>query len=196
MWDEWVFIDTVAGAARLDFDTQRTTQAGAILRGSRDGNELFGSVSAGLDLQRGEWAFSPYGRVQMVNATLGGYAEAGAPEAALRFGQHSINQTTGVVGFVGSYRLVLDAGVLEPTFRGEYHWSLRRSGTASLGYAVGSDVLPYQVMLTGYDDHRAVGAVGMRWITLSGWNFAVEIERAGSDASASTGVRLGASGKF
>ena len=192
----WVFVDAVAGAARLDFDTQRTTAAGSTLRGSRDGDQLFGSVSVGLDLQRGEWAFSPYGRLQAVTATLGEYAESGDVATALRFARHSVNQTTGVLGMVGNYRLVLDAGVLEPTVRGEYHWSLRRSGMASLGYATGVGELPYQVMLSDFDDHRAIGALGLRWITLGGWNFAVEVEGSTSDAGTTTGLRIGANGKF
>ena len=192
----WVFVDAVAGAARLDFDTQRTASAGSTLRGSRDGDELFGSVSVGLDLQRGEWAFSPYGRLQAVTARLGEYAETGDAATALRFARHSFNQTTGVVGMVGNYRIVLDAGVLEPTFRGEYHWSLRRSGVASLGYATGPGEMPYEVMLSAFDDHRAVGSVGLRWITLGGWNFVLEVEGSTSDAGSSTGLRIGANGKF
>ena len=139
---------------------------------------------------------SPYGRLQAVSATLGGYSEVGDAATALRFARHSINQTTGVMGLVGNYRLYLDAGVLEPTFRGEYHWSLRRSGLAKLGYASGSAETPYQVMISSFDDHRAVGAVGLRWITLGGWNFAVEVEGSTSDGGSSTGVRFGANGKF
>lgn len=192
----WVFVDAVAGAARLDFDTERKTQAGSTLRGSRDGDELFGSVSVGLDLQADEWALSPYGRVQAVTATLGQYAETGETATALRFARHSVNQTTGVLGVVGHYRVELDAGVLEPTIRGEYHWSLRRSGVASLGYATSSGELPYQVMLSAFDDHRAFGAVGLRWITVGGWTFAVEVEGSTSDAGTTTGLRIGANGKF
>ena len=67
---------------------------------------------------------------------------------------------------------------------------------ASLGYATGVGELPYQVMLSDFDDHRAIGALGLRWITLGGWNFAVEVEGSTSDAGTTTGLRIGANGKF
>ena len=193
--NDWVFVDAVAGAARLDFDTTRTI-ASAILRGSRTGDELFGSVSAGLDLRGGDWAFSPYGRVQAVTATLGEYAEDGDAATALHFARHAINQTTGVVGFVGNYRLELDGGVLEPTLRGEYHWSLRRSGVANLGYATGMADMPYQVMLSAFDDHRTVGAIGLRWTTENRWIFSLDLERLFSASGDSTAIRVGGTGSF
>ena len=101
-----------------------------------------------------------------------------------------------IVGFVGNYRLELDGGVLEPTLRGEYHWSLRRSGVANLGYATGMADMPYQVMLSAFDDHRTVGAIGLRWTTENRWIFSLDLERLFSASGDSTAIRVGGTGSF
>ena len=85
---------------------------------------------------------------------------------------------------------------MEPTLRGEYHWSLRRSGVANLGYATGMADMPYQVMLSAFDDHRTVGAIGLRWTTENRWIFSLDLERLFSASGDSTAIRVGGTGSF
>ena len=139
---------------------------------------------------------SPYGRVEAMSTRLSEYAEQGDQAKALRFAAQNLEQVTGVVGLRGSYRVVLDRGVLEPTLRGEYHWSLRESGVVRLGYAYGSDVMPYEVLMSAFDEYRAEAGVGLRWITLGGWSYALEVEGRTSHGGSSTTLRVGGSGTF
>ena len=193
---ELLFLDAVVGFGRLDFDTTRQAAGGALLRGSRSGDQWFAAISSGLEFNRGALMLSPYGRVEAMSTRLSEYAEQGDQAKALRFAAQNLEQVTGVVGLRGSYRVVLDRGVLEPTLRGEYHWSLRESGVARLGYAYGSDVMPYEVLMSAFDEYRAEAGVGLRWITLGGWSYALEVEGRTSQGGSSTTLRVGGSGTF
>lgn len=193
---EVLFLDAVVGFGRLDFDTTRQAAGGALLRGSRSGDQWFAAISSGLEFNRGALMLSPYGRVEAMSTRLSEYAEQGDQAKALRFAAQNLEQVTGVVGLRGSYRVVLDRGVLEPTLRGEYHWSLRESGVARLGYAYGSDVMPYEVLMSAFDEYRAEAGVGLRWITLGGWSYALEVEGRTSQGGSSTTLRVGGSGTF
>ncbi|MDP0983526.1 autotransporter outer membrane beta-barrel domain-containing protein, partial [Klebsiella variicola] len=70
------FIDGLAGYQWLNFDSLRyVTQNGNFVTGSRDGGQWLASVSAGARLQFDQWRITPYGRLDVAKATLGGYTE-------------------------------------------------------------------------------------------------------------------------
>ncbi|MGO4776611.1 autotransporter outer membrane beta-barrel domain-containing protein, partial [Lysobacter sp. 2RAB21] len=70
---ESFYLDGLLGYQWMSFDSRRyVTDTGGMVRGSRDGNQWFASVSAGMDYQRDRLRVSPYARVDVARATLDG----------------------------------------------------------------------------------------------------------------------------
>lgn len=190
------FVDGVLGASRMEFDTQRLTASEARLQGERNGQQWFASITSGLDLQFDRWSITPYGRFEALSADLKEYSETGDLSAALRFAEQTIEQQTGALGLRGSYLIKSSLGVFEPTFRGEYHWSLKASEAARIGYANGQEGERYSLPLTSYGDSRGLIGLGLRWQTMGSWNFAIEAEANHANGGASSSLRISGAGTF
>ncbi|CCV15168.1 autotransporter outer membrane beta-barrel domain-containing protein [Mesorhizobium sp. STM 4661] len=138
-----IFIDGVIGYGFMDFDSRRfVTTTGDIATGSRDGRQVFGSLSAGYEYRRERWLVSPYGRLEASRSNLDGFAESGGGIWDLTYGDQTMDTLSGVLGLRLEYAIAMDWGVLKPRARFEYTHDFEGSSRASLGY---SDIgtLPY-----------------------------------------------------
>ncbi|TXI48178.1 MAG: autotransporter domain-containing protein [Lysobacter sp.] len=168
------FLDGLFGYQRLDFDLRRTVAlTGNRVRGSRDGSQWFASLSAGADLGRDAWGFTPYGRLDVARATLDAYVESGDPLFALRYEAMDVDTTTGTLGLRIDYRKQTSWGSFSPQFRAEYQHDFKNEAEAVLRYA---DLIgqTYRTDIAGFDNNRFVIGLGALFDTDSDWSFRIE----------------------
>lgn len=131
-----VFIDGVVGAGWMTFDSRRfAAAAGEYALGDRDGQQVFGSVTAGYEYTNGGLLLSPYARLNMSYSTLDRFTETGAGLFALRYGEQSVNTLTSFLGLRAEYKLPVSWGVVTPRARIEYGHDFDASSLATLAYA-------------------------------------------------------------
>ncbi len=172
---DW-FVDGVFGYQDLDFDVRRrVTVNNALVEGERSGEQWFGSLSVGADLQRGDaLQLTPYARVDAARATLDGYTETGDAVYALRYESMDVDTTTGNVGLRMDYRVVQSWGSFVPSLRLEYQHDFKGDGSAVLRYADLASGPFYRADLVGYDRSRFLIGLGLRFGTLGGFGGRIE----------------------
>ncbi|XQA78327.1 putative Ig domain-containing protein [Xanthomonas sacchari] len=170
-----LFFDTLVGYQLLSYDLRRyVTDNGALAEGGRSGHQWIASLSAGADLQRGDWQITPYARVDAARATLDAYSEAAMAPYALRYEDMDVATTTGNLGLRLEWRRQMTWGRLTPQFRLEYQHDFQGRGDATLGYA---DIVGGTLYRTGqsvYDRNRLMLGVGVVFSTDQGLSTRVE----------------------
>ncbi len=170
-----LFFDTLVGYQLLSYDLRRyVTDNGAVAEGDRSGHQWIASLSAGADLQRGDWQITPYARVDAARATLDAYSEAAMAPYALRYEDMDVATTTGNLGLRLEWRRQMTWGRLTPQFRLEYQHDFQGRGDATLGYA---DIVGGTLYRTGqsvYDRNRLMLGVGVVFSTDQGLSTRVE----------------------
>jgi outer membrane autotransporter protein len=155
------FLDALAGYQRLSYDLRRhVTETDGFVYGTRDGDQWFGSVSAGAQFQHDTWQFTPYARLDMSQATLDAYVEQGDPVYSLAYGEQDVDATTGNLGLRVESRHAKPWGVFAPQARLEYQHDFNGDSSASMQYA---DLLTgplYRAELVGFDRSRFMVGVG------------------------------------
>jgi len=134
--NETVFLDGVLGYGDLSFDTRRYDQtAGAFTFGSRNGDMVFGSVTAGLEQETGDLRWSPYGRVDMLSATLSAFTESGAGIYDLAYQAMDVSSQSGTLGVRAWWATDLGGLRLQPRTRVEWVYEFQGDATQVLRYA-------------------------------------------------------------
>jgi uncharacterized protein YhjY with autotransporter beta-barrel domain len=172
---DW-FVDGVFGYQDLDFDLRRrVTVNNAMVNGRRSGEQWFGSLSVGADLQRGDaLQFTPYARVDAARATLDGYTETGDAVYALRYEDMDVDTTTGNLGLRMDYSIRQSWGSFVPQLRLEYQHDFKGDGSAVMRYADLAAGPFYRADLVGYDRSRFLIGLGLRFGTLTGFDGRIE----------------------
>ncbi|MGJ4728833.1 putative Ig domain-containing protein [Luteimonas sp. SDU101] len=168
-----LFVDALVGYQALSFELERfVTASGGQVRGSRDGDQLFGSLSIGSDLVRGEWMFTPYARLDAMRAALEPYTESGDDRHALTYGEQDVDTTTGNLGLRMAFNRATGWGALSPQLRLEYQHDFNAEGGASMQYA---DLLGpvYTTSVDGYDRSRFTLGLGVLF-ELRRWSIQVD----------------------
>ncbi|MGH8079223.1 MAG: putative Ig domain-containing protein [Lysobacter sp.] len=158
---ESFYLDGLLGYQWLSFDSRRfVTDTGGMVRGSRDGNQWFASVSAGMDYQRDRLRVSPYARVDVARATLDGYTETGDAQYVLNYRDQKVDTTTTSLGLRIDYRYPVRWGTFAPQLRLEYQHDFQDDSFATMSYAdmVGGPF--YRARLQGLDRNRFVFGLG------------------------------------
>jgi outer membrane autotransporter protein len=156
-----VFVDGLAGYQRLDFDMERhLTATGGSVQGRRDGDQLFASVSVGIDIARDAWQFTPYARLDAMRGALARYTEQGDDTWALSYGEQDVDTTTGNLGLRMQFRRGTGWGAFSPQLRVEYQHDLTAAGGASMRYADGLGPV-YLTEVDGFDRSRLMLGLGL-----------------------------------
>jgi outer membrane autotransporter protein len=130
------FLDVIAGYGRMRFDLRRWSTDGAVmLKGVRGGADAFGSVGLTEEVKWGDVKLSPYGRMDVVRASLDAYSETGSSIWALSYRQVDATTFTGVLGARIAYPIAMSWGTLTPMARLEYSHTFDGGYTQNLGYA-------------------------------------------------------------
>ena len=171
---EVFYLDTLFGIQRLDYELRRRiTFNGNLVRGQRDGEQWFASVSAGGEFANEAWMWVPYGRLDVARATLDSYSETGDPLLALRYESMDVDTTTGSVGLRVDYRKKTTWGMFSPQLRLEYQHDFDADADAGIRYADGLDPF-YRADVTGYERNRFVFGLGALFRTETDWTFRLE----------------------
>ncbi|MBA8879178.1 uncharacterized protein YhjY with autotransporter beta-barrel domain/carbon monoxide dehydrogenase subunit G [Phyllobacterium myrsinacearum] len=140
-----IFIDGLIGGSWLDFSSQRyITSTGDFASGDRDGQQIFGSVTASYEHRTDAWLISPYGRFDFSRSWLNGFTEKSGGAYALKYGDQTVDTLSGILGLRIEYTIPMDWGALKPGARAEYTHDFEGSSQIRLGYADTAG-LPYDL---------------------------------------------------
>ncbi|WP_237152930.1 autotransporter domain-containing protein [Oryzibacter oryziterrae] len=133
-----VFVDGVAGVGTMSFDTDRyVLKTDSLVSGTRDGRQVFGSLTAGYTLENGGLTFSPYGRISAAYSVFDPYDESGSTGNELSFGRQTRSTVTGLVGVRLAYAIETEWALVEPRLRLEYGHDFTGSSALEVTYAGG-----------------------------------------------------------
>jgi uncharacterized protein YhjY with autotransporter beta-barrel domain len=172
-----LFVDGLLGFQQLDYDsTRKLTGVDAVVRGRRDGDQWFGSVSVGADLEHGAWQVTPYARVDIARGSLDGYTETGHPFLALHYESMDLESTTGNLGLRLELRNHMAWGWLSPQLRVEYQREFADAQAALVRYADLANGPFYTLSPTGFDRSRFMLGLGATFDSNGGWSTHVEYQ--------------------
>lgn len=130
------FIDGVAGAGLLRFDSRRwVTDEAAFANGQRDGHQLFASLSAGYEHRSDRWLFSPYARMLVAESKLNPFSESSAGLGALTYFGQTVTTVSGALGMRTEFAKETRYGMFLPFARVEYQHDFEGQSAANLAYA-------------------------------------------------------------
>lgn len=158
---ERLFVDGLVGYQRLSYDMERFVTANdGRVRGSRDGDQWFASLSVGTDINRGMAQLTPYARLDAMRATLDPYTERGDAIYALTYEAQDVDTTTGNLGLRAAFRRSATWGAFTPQLRVEYQHDFTADSRAVMQYA---DLLGprYATSVGGYDRSRFMLGLGV-----------------------------------
>jgi uncharacterized protein YhjY with autotransporter beta-barrel domain len=187
-----LYIDWLAGYQWLDFDLRRyVTLSGALVNSSRSGRQWFGSVSAGADIESGNWRFTPYARIDAQRGKLKGYTENSGSVFDLTFLDQDVAFTSIGAGAKIDYRIAVENGFFLPRLRLEYQRDIERDSEALVAYFDQVSGPFNGVPLTGYARSRLLMGIGVEMAI--GDRTAVDIEysnRHNSGAGSDQGILI------
>ncbi|WP_428628099.1 putative Ig domain-containing protein [Sphingopyxis sp.] len=187
-----LYVDWLAGYQWLDFDLRRyVTLSGALVNSSRSGRQWFGSVSAGADIESGDWRFTPYARIDAQRGKLNGYTENSGSVFDLTYLDQDVAFTTIGAGANVDYRIAVENGFFLPRLRLEYQRDIERDSEALVAYFDQISGPFNGVPLTGYARSRLLMGIGVEMAI--GDRTAVDIEysrRSNSGAGTDQGVLI------
>ncbi|WP_394663379.1 putative Ig domain-containing protein [uncultured Sphingomonas sp.] len=166
-----LFLDGVAGAGRLSFDTIRNVMGSeAVARGHRSGSMLFGSLAGGFDRTSGTHALSAYGRIDYLSADLDRYTETGAGNANLVFDGRRLSSLSSVLGLRGSFV----TGPFVPRVRAEWRHEFKNGSAQALDYAdLGG--FSYAIRGDGWARDNYSMELGTDYVFDNGWRIGFEL---------------------
>jgi uncharacterized protein with beta-barrel porin domain len=171
------YVDAVLGYQWLNFDARRyVTDNGAMVHGSRDGKQYFGSFSVGYQHQTDDMMVTPYGRLDIARASLDSYTESGDPIFALAYQDQTVKTATATLGMLAQWTAKRDYGTWAPQLRAEFGHDMQGSSQAVMRYA---DLLSgplYQATLTGLSRNHTMLGAGISLATLNGWLLRAEYQ--------------------
>lgn len=156
-----VYLDALLGYQWLSFDAHRyVTDNGNTVHGSRDGKQIFASLSVGYERRSGDGTLlSPYGRFDFARASLDSYTERGDAAYALRYERQTVKTDTGVLGLRTQWTVKRDYGMWMPLLRAEFRHDFQGASVAAMRYA---DLLGGPLYEAALDDasrnHTLLGA--------------------------------------
>ncbi|HEY1128618.1 MAG TPA: putative Ig domain-containing protein [Roseateles sp.] len=194
------FVDAVLGHSTLSFDLNRfITDEGGFATGQRRGRQWFGSLAAGYEYrERQGLLLSAYARLELMRATLNGYAESAADVNSLTYHDQSVRMSTGKLGLRAETAYALGGNELQPRARIEYQHRFEGADQATMSYTdLGSNAPLYTAQPLGARRGQWMAEVGGKWVLRSGFALSLDYGSsvAGGGGTVHT-VRLGAEGRF
>ena len=167
------FVDVLAGYDALSFEQRRVIAdggagGGSMAIGSRDGAQVFGQISAGMEYRTAQWMLSPYMRLRAISGHLDAFGEdtaAADHDKALHFDRQGFGSTRIDLGLRGSITRKVSFGDLfgtvTPNFRMEYHHFFNRDIAAGMRYADLIDRRRYVLTLPGAGENQMTLGLGV-----------------------------------
>lgn len=157
-----VYLDALLGYSYLDFDSERyVTDTGALAGGTRDGSQVFGSVTASYEYAAGALLLSPYLRAEIAWSQLNGFTETGGGHYNLIYGEQTVFTLGTVLGLRTEYTIPVSWGVLVARGRLEYTHNFSSNSDAAMGYADLGNGLPYELVVDPLGGDYATVGLGL-----------------------------------
>jgi outer membrane autotransporter protein len=134
----------------LNFDSKRyLTDTGGTATGSRNGDQIFASLTSGYEYRQGGLLLSPYGRLNGSRSNLDPFTETGGGWPDLRYGSQTVDTLTGFLGLRVKYEMPTDWGSIAPKARVEYGHDFSGNSKVALSYADQSAGQTYNLSTSG-----------------------------------------------
>jgi uncharacterized protein YhjY with autotransporter beta-barrel domain len=175
--NDHLYFDGIISYGSLDFSSRRFAgYTGSYAYGSRDGEQLYGSLTGGYEMSDGPLTIAPYLRLNVANATLYGFTETGAGIASIKVGRQVMDDVSTVIGVHGDYAISLSDSILSPHFRIEYQHEFDGSSQTNLLYADQPMGPFYKFEADPVDRNYFTIGVGTSWLLEDALSFVVDYE--------------------
>ncbi|QCW28689.1 autotransporter outer membrane beta-barrel domain-containing protein [Lysobacter enzymogenes] len=193
--ERW-FVDGTLGWGRLDYDIRRySATAGAIATADREGDQVFGSLTAGYEHGSASGLLlTGYGRLDGSRTKLDGYRETGLGIYDLNYGSQTVENSGAALGLEGSFPILTARGnVFRPFWTIEYRQALEDRSDVRLNYVILPAANDYLLRLRSYGDNALSYGAGMDMELAQRWRLSLLLRRqhaSGLDAGTSFGLLL------
>ena len=185
------------GVGSLDFDSRRVIAAtDGLARGARSGDQLFGSVTAGIERRGLNWLISPYGRLGASRSTLDAFAETGGGVYGLTFAAQTVRTLAATLGLRGDYVHATGFGAITPRVRLEYSHDFEDPGEARLAYTDWLGGPAYRVAVDPVDRNLIRLELGVDFQVKGGLTLGFDLDNSAGDNSESHGLRVSVQSPF
>jgi len=175
------FIEGLIGIGFLENDITRKTD-GNTTTGSRNGNQLFGSVNYGKTIDKGNFNLTPTARVDLGYTELDAYTETGTN--ALSYDKQTVESGLASLGLAFNNIVKFENSSLKPFGSIEYGYDFSNSSDAKMNY-VGS-ATNFTVKPSNTSDHLLSSEIGFEFITKDNLNLTASYKRTEGDQDMST----------
>lgn len=130
------FIDGVIGYGALNFDSTRYIADGeGFATSERTGYKIFGALITGYEYRYEDWLVSPYGRLEMISATLNPTTETAPGQNALTYFKQTTHASSGTLGLRIEDKYKTRVATFMPYARVEYLHRFESVNNALYAYA-------------------------------------------------------------
>lgn len=171
------YVDGLLGYGNLDLDSERfIATANDFARGSRKGEQWFGSLAAGYEFRDQSLLLSPYGRLDFARAQLKQYTESGAGLGALTYFEQRVPTLQLAMGLRVESAHESAFGWVVPRLRLEFRHDFKGERQATLAYADLPAGPIYAAPLSGEKRNSLLLGLGSDFILRGGLKFGVDYQ--------------------
>ena len=185
------FVDALAGFASLDIDSRRFVPlVSQFATGSRRGNQVFGSISAGHEFRHEGMLVSPYARLDYASTRLKQVTETGVGGMALTYHEQTVPMFQGTMGVRAESQHETRFGAVRPRARIEFSHEFESDRAATVSYADEFGTR-YSVTPTGVRRNALLLGIGSDFLLGGGLRIGIDYQaRRGSREDIDQGIRL------
>ena len=175
------FIEGLIGIGFLENDITRKSDANTNT-GSRNGNQLYGSVNYGKTIDKGDFNLTPTARVDLGYTELDAYTETGTN--ALSYDKQTVESGLASLGLAFDNIVKFENSSLKPFGSIEYGYDFSNSSDVKMNY-VGS-AKNFTVNQSDTSDHLLSSEIGFEFIAKNNLNLTASYKRTEGDQDMST----------
>jgi uncharacterized protein YhjY with autotransporter beta-barrel domain len=175
---EHLFMDGTLGWGKLGFDITRWSDAAnAQGTATRDGEQVFGSLTVGYDHASAGMSLTSYGRLDASRTRLDAYREFGLGIYDLAYGRQTVENASLAVGIEGSYLVQTRWGHVRPYWMAEYRDAFEDGSDVGLNYVVSPVATDYRIALNSYGSNVMSYGGGVDVDVTEGWRLSFLLRR-------------------
>lgn len=163
------YLEGLLGYSFVHMDADRSTTNGTA-SGTRDADQVFGSLGAAYAYKDGGWQLSPFARLEAAWTGLKSYTESGAGNMNLKYGHSNVKMFALATGIDNSYRFEKTWGDIVPSVGVEYTHNFDENSTMRVGYA-DTGATPYGFSGQVFSRDNISFDASVDFILKSDWSF-------------------------
>ena len=186
--DDNNFIEGIIGVGLIESDLVRKNGVNS-LRGSRDGNQIFGSVNYGKNFNKKDFNLTPIGRIDLGYTELDAYSESGTD--ALSYAKQTVESGLASVGVQFSDIIKFNDNKFKPFGSIEYGMDFSNSSNTKMHYV--SDTSTTYTYTQGVNStHLLSGEIGFNFVSKENLLITTSYKRIqGSESEHSDTIKFG-----